>query len=323
MLLDRYGPSEATTALNTLSEKATANKAQADADAQAKADFEETMSRIRYQNSLREKSRRAMEQATTKEEKAKAAEAKQKIDLASREERLKGLAFRAQINQARAQKLAQDLEAKKSMNALTIEMAQTRKDLQQKMAEAKADKLNRDAKFEVDNLKGKLEMLAIDIARRQQALKKAEIATKRAEKMANKAPASAGPVLSRIRSMNSKWAQSVQADDNIINKPAYQSTVQYLDTLRQEAQNAIAAEPNEKLKVLLREALTDILSHKNNWDARASRFERAMREAKQLGGNAPMKLHDTLYQLANYKVQSGGREDYGSTPDSPQQDIPF
>lgn len=323
MLLDRYGPSEATTALNTLSEKAAANKAQAEADAQAKKDFEETMSRIRYQNSLREKSRRAMEQATTKEEKAKAAEAKQKIDLASREERLKGLAFRAQINQARAQKLTQDLEAKKSMNALTIEMAQTRKDLQQKMAEAKADKLNRDAKFEVDNLKGKLEMLAIDIARRQQALKKAEIATKRAEKMANKAPASAGPVLSRIRSMNSKWAQSVQAADNIANKPAYQSTVQYLDTLRQEAQNAIAAEPNEKLKVLLREALTDILSHKNNWDARASRFERAMREAKQLGGNAPMKLHDTLYQLANYKVQSGGREDYGSTPDSQQQDIPF
>ena len=322
MLLDRYGPSEATTALNTLSEKAAANQAQAEADAQAKADFEETMSRIRYQNSLREKSRRTMEQATTKEEKAKAAEAKQKLDLATREERLKGLAFRSQINQARAQKLVQDLEAKKSLNALTIEMTQTRKDLQQKMAEAKADKLNRDAKFEVDNLKGKLEMLAIDIARRQEALKKAEIATKRAEKMATKAPASAGPVLSRIRNMNSKWAQSVQADDNIANKPAYQSTVQYLDTLRQEAQNAITAEPNEKLKVLLREALTDILSHKNNWDARASRFERAMREAKQIGGNAPMKLHDTLYQLAHYKVQSGGREDFG-TDTGPGEDPPF
>ena len=48
-----------------------------------------------------------------------------------------------------------------------------------------------------------------------------------------------------------------------------------------------------------------------------------MRGAKQLGGDAPMKLHDTLYQLAHYKVQSGGREDYGSTTDSQQQDIPF
>lgn len=323
MLLDRYGPSEATTALNTLSEKAAANKAQTDADAQAKADFEETMSRIRYQNSLREKSRRAMEQATTKEEKAKAAEAKQKLDLATREERLKGLAFRSQINQARAQKLAQDLEAKKSMNALTIEMAQTRKDLKQAEAVAKADKLNRDADFAVKNLSGKLEMLAIDIQRRQEALKKAEIATKRAEKMANKAPASAGPVLSRIRNMNSKWAQAVQEDDTIRSKANYQGTVQYLDTLRQEAQNTIKAEPNDKVKVLLREALTDILSHKNNWDARASRFERAMRDAKQLGGDAPMKLHDTLYQLAHYKVQSGGREDFGSTTDSQQQDPPF
>lgn len=323
MLLDRYGPSEATTALNTLTEKAAANKAQAEADAQAKADFEETMSRIRFQNSLREKSRRAMEQATTKEEKAKATAEKQKLDLATREERLKGLAFRSQINQARAQKLVQDLEAKKSLNALTIEMTKTRQELQQKMAEAKASSMDAKSKFEADNLKGKLEMLAIDIARRQQALKKAEIATKRAEKMATKAPSSAGPTLSRIRNMNSKWAQSVQEDTNIGNKPAYQSTVQYLDTLRQEAQNTIKTEPNEKVRTLLREALTDILSHKNNWEARASRFERAMRDAKQLGGDAPMKLHDTLYQLAHYKVQSGGREDFGSPSDTQNQDPPF
>ena len=322
MLLDRYGPSEATTALNTLSEKAAANKAQAEADAQAKADFEETMSRIRFANTLREKSRRAMEQATTKEEKAKAAEAKQKLDLATREERLKGLAFRSQINQARAQKLVQDMEAKKSLNALTIEMAQTRKDLKEAEAVAKADKLNRDADFAVKNLSGKLEMLAIDIQRRQQALKKAEIATKRAEKMANKAPTAAGPTLSRIRNMNSKWAQSVQADDAIINKPAYQSAVQYLDTLRQEAQNEIKAEPNESVRNLLRETLTDLISLKNNWEARRERFARAMQQAKEIGGSTPQKLRDTLYQIAHYKAPEGGREDFGPTPDT-SQDIPF
>lgn len=321
MLLDRYGPSEATTALNTLTEKAAANKAQAEADAQAKADFEETMSRIRYQNSLREKSRKAMEQATSKEEKAKAKAEKDKIDLATREERLKAMAFRAQINQVRAQKLAQDLEAKKSLNALTVEMTKTRQELQQKMAEAKADKMNRDAQFQVKNLQGKLEMMALDIKRRQEALKKAEIATKRAEKMAQKAPASAGPTLARIRSMNSKWAQSVQADDNISNKPAYQSTVQYLDTLRQEAQNKIEAEPNEPVRNLLRETLTDLISLKNNWEARRERFARAMRDARDTPG-AQQKLRDVLYQLAHYKAPEGGREDFGTDPDT-SQDIPF
>jgi len=321
MLLDRFGPSEATTALNTLTEKAAANKAQQEADAQAKKDFEETMSRIRYQNSLREKSRKAMEQATSQEEKAKAKAEKDKIDLATREERLKAMAFRAQINQARAQKLAQDLEAKKSLNALTIEMTKTRQDLQQKMAEAKADKMNRDAQFEVKNLQGKLEMMALDVKRRQEALKKAEIATKRAEKMAQKAPASAGPTLSRIRAMNSKWAQSVQADDNIANKPAYQSATQYLDTLRQEAQNEIKAEPNESIRNLLRETLTDLISLKNNWEARRERFARAMRDARDTPG-AQQKLRDVLYQLAHYKAPEGGREDFGvyEAPDIPVSD---
>jgi hypothetical protein len=322
MLLDRYGPSEATTALNTLTEKAAANKAQAEADAQAKADFEQTMSRIRYMNSMRQKSQRAMEQASSKEEKAKAAAEKQKFDLASREERLKAMAYRAQINKARTERLVQDLEQKKTLNALTVEMTKTRQELQQKMAEAKADKMDRDKQHAVKTLQGRLEMMAIDIARRNEALKKAEIATKRAQKMADKAPASAGPVLSRIRNMNSKWAQSVQEDANIANKPAYQSTVQYLDTLRQEAQNEIKAEPNENVRNLLRETLSDLMSLKNNWEARRERFARALRDAKDLGGNAPQKLRDTLYQLAHYKAPEGGREDFGTGPDT-SQDPPF
>ena len=322
MLLDRYGPSEATTALNTLTEKAAANKAQQEADAQAKADFEETMSRIRFQNGLREKSRRAMEQATSKEEKAKAKAEKDKIDLATREERLKAMAFRAQINQARAQKIVQDLEQKKSINALTVEMTKTRQELQQKMAEAKADKMNRDADFAVKNLQGKLEMMALDIKRRQEALKKAEIATKRAEKMSQMAPKSAGPTLARIRSMNSKWAQSVQADDNIANKPAYQSAVQYLDTLRQEAQQSIAAEPEGKVRNFLRKTLTELLNLKNNWEARAIRFDKAISEAREYGPEVQQKVHDLFYQLAHYKASENGREDFGS-PSASAQDIPF
>lgn len=322
LLLDRYGPSDATTALNTLTEKAAVNKAQLEAEAQAKKDFEDTMSRIRYMNSMRQKSQRAMEQANTKEERTKAAEEKAKYTAASREERLKGMAYRSLINKARAEKLVQELEQKKTLNALTVEMTKTKQELQQKMAEAKADSMNRQAKFEAANLQGKLESLALDIAKRQQALKKAEIATKRAEKMANRAPSSAGPTLSRIRSMSPKWAQSVQDSADIGNKPAYQSATQYLDTLRQEAQNEIKSEQNTDVRNLLRETLTDLLSLKNNWDARRERFARAMGEAKRLGGNAPQKLRDTLYQLAHYKAPEGGREDFGTGPNT-SQDPPF
>lgn len=321
MLLDRYGPSEATMALNTLSEKAAANKAQAEAEAQAKVDFEETMSRIRFQNSLREKSRRAMEQATTKEEKAKAAEAKQKLDLATREERLKGLAFRSQINQARAQKLVQDLEAKKSLNALTIEMTKTRQDLQQKIAEAKGDKLNRDAKFQVDNLKGKLEMLALDIARRQEALKKAEIATKRAEKMANKSPVSRA----RAAAVGKRYA-SMSAEDmanaGIKNPVARRETMAMMDGERAKIEQGISETPDPEFRSLLRALFRELENIKNNNADRQKAYEDYLDAAATLGPEYRNKMEDLFDRFATYKFKFE-REGNQSPPNNSEQDIPF
>lgn len=313
MLLDRYGPSDATKALNTLTERAASNKAQAEAEAQARQDFADTMAKIRDWQSMRQKSLKAEEQAQTREEKAKVQAERKQQDLAYREIRLKAMALKAANTEARNQRLVQDLEHKKSMNALTVEMTQVRKDLQQKLAEAKAGSLDRQKQFEIDNLRGRMEMLRLDISKRQEALKKAEIATKRAQKLSEVAPKAAGPVLSRIRSMGAKWAQSVENDSNIVNKPAYQSATQYLDTLRQEAQNEIKGEPNSDTRNLLRETLTDLLSLKNNWEARRERFARAMMKAKEIGGDAPQKLRDVLYQLAHYKAPEGGTEDFGST----------
>lgn len=321
MLLDRYGPSEATTALNTLSEKAAANKAQTEADAQAKADFEETMSRIRFQNSLREKSRRAMEQAATKEEKAKAAEAKQKLDLATREERLKGLAFRSQINQARAQKLVQDLETKKSLNALTIEMTKTRQELQQKTAEAKGDKLNRDAKFQVDNLKGKLEMLALDIARRQEALKKAEIATKRAEKMANKSPVSRA----RAAAVGKRYA-SMSAEDmanaGIKNPVARNETMAMMDGERTKIQQGISETADPEFRSLLRALFRELENIKNNNADRQKAYEDYLDAAATLGPEYRNKMEDLFDRFATHKFKFE-REGTQSQPNNYEQDPPF
>lgn len=321
MLLDRYGPSEATTALNTLSEKAAANKAQAEADAQAKADFEETMSRIRFQNTLREKSRRAMEQATTKEEKAKATAEKQKLDLATREERLKGLAFRSQINQARAQKLVQDLEAKKSMNALTIEMAQTRKELQQKMAEAKADKLNRDADFAVKNLSGKLEMLAIDIQRRQEALKKAEIATKRAEKMANKSPVSRA----RAAAVGKKYA-SMTADEmalaGIKNPVARRETMQMMDEERAKIEQGISETTDPEFRALLRGLFRQLENIKNNNAERKKAYEDYLDAAASLDPKYRNRMEDLFDRFATHKFKFE-RDGQQTAPQDSEQDPPF
>lgn len=318
MLLERYGPSEATQALNALTEKAAANKAQAEGEAQAKQDFNDTMLRIRQWQDMRKKSRIAEEKATGKEEKAKAAQERQKADLAARELRLKAMALKAANTEARTQRITQELEHKKSLNALTVEMTRVKQELQQKQAEAKAGSLDRQKQFEMDNLRGRMEQMSLDIQRRQEALKKAQAATARAQKLASAAPKSAGPTLARIRAMGSNWSKSVQADEGIANKPAYQSTVQYLDTLRQEAQNEIKAESNTEVRDMLRETLTDLLNLKNNWQARKERFARAMQEAKRIGGDAPQKLRDTLYQLANYSGQPKGREDYGTT-----QELPF
>jgi hypothetical protein len=324
LLLDRYGPSRATEAMNTLTERAAAKKAEADSEQQARNDFAATMARVREFSKMREKSRRAEQQAKTNEERAKARQEGETYKAAYREARLKAMALRAASTEARNKKLVQDLEAKKSMNALTIESTQVRNELQQKMAEAKSGQLDRQKQFEIENLKGKLTMLGLDIQKRQEALKKAQIATKRAEKTAQMAPKATASTLGRIRAMGAKWAKSVDGDENISNKPAYMSATEYLDGLRQQAQNTINAESNPEIRNLLRETLTDILSLKNNWDARRERFNRAMEQAKQVGKDAPQKLKDTLYQLAHYKAfsQSEGREDYGTSAVE-DEDIPF
>jgi len=323
LLLDRYGPSDATKALNTLTERAAAKEAEAAEQARVVSENQRIANDMKMYQKQRAELQKAVEQAKNRDEKAKAQAEKKKNDDANRELRLQAMALDKVYKESRNKAILEKLETAKSLNALTVEATQVKTALATAMAAAKAEGADRQRNFEIANMKGHLEKLALDIEKRQTALKKAQIATRQAEKTSAMAPKQTAPALARIRAMGAKWAKSVDASDGIENKPAYMSATEYLDGLRQQAQVTINAEPDAEVRNLLRETLTDLISLKNNWDARRERFNRALGQAKQMGGDAQQKLRDTLYQLAHYKApsQQEGREDYGT--DDNETEIPF
>jgi hypothetical protein len=323
LLLERYGPSDATTAMNTLTERGLAKEAEAKAQDEAISENNRIINEMKVYQKEREVHLKNIEKAATAEEKAKAKAEKAQHDSVNRELKLKNLSLAAVGKEARNKAILEKLEASKAMNALTIEMTQVQLELDRKTAEAKAQGLDRKRDFDINNIKGQLQKLAADIQIRQEAAKKASIATSRAEKMSALAPVKMAKTLSKIRGMGASWQSSVDADGNILNKAAYKSTVDYLDPLRQEAQAAINNETDPKLRRLLRETLSDLMSLKNNWDARHERFKRAMSEAKQLGGDADQKVHDLLYQLANYKSLDRAPDELSSDDNVPDEDPPF
>lgn len=291
MLLDRYGPSEATTALNTLTEKAAANKAQAEADAQAKADFEETMSRIRFRNKMRNDSLKAEENAKTREEKTKLQAERNRLDLETREARLQNIAYQAMGRKARAEQILQKLEAEKSINALHIEMAQARKDLQKHMTEQKAAESKDKADGRALDLQGKIVKLAKDIEIRNEAIKRAKLSTARAEKIAARVPEAVPKAEAMARKAKQKY-------DRMTAKQMDQVEVdQYGNPIGNRAQYRMKAEDIMKLQA---DGLVDAVKFEDK--AIGNIFIEAIGDFKNAPGHKNQAIRMAIYERVKQAV---------------------
>jgi hypothetical protein len=340
MLLDRYGPSAATTALNTLTEKAAANSAQKEAEAQAQKDWDQTLTRIKMANTIRKNAREQWENAPPELKAQKKAE-KEATDLKTREERLKGLAIRSEQSRVRLETMVNKLEAEKSTNALRIEKAQAERDL----ATAKAQNAE---KGQILDLSGKLLKLVDDIKLREQAIKKSVAVTKRAEKMAERVPqakqaakAAATQTAKRYAKMTAEQMDQVEVDqfgNPIGNRAQYRMKAE--DIMKLQADGLVDAVKFEDKAIgnIFIEAIGDFKNapgHKNQ-AIRMAIYER-VRQAVPLN-NLDAQRFIALYirPLAfAFEAASGdpnsfgsssrrpeGREDFGTDEDT-GEDPPF
>lgn len=321
MLLDRYGPSEATNALNTLTEKAAANKAAAEQEAQAKKDFEDTLAKVRQWQTMREKSRKAEEQAKTKEEREKAKAEKTKYDSAYREIRLKDMATRAAINANRNQRIAQDLEHKQSVNALNVELQQLRNDLAQKQAQAKAEGMDRAKQEDIARIKGKMEMAALEIQKRQQALKKAEISTKRAQIQLDRLQSGEKPSVRRM-AKSAKVRQAFEEANSppVGNERARRETIDMMNEQRAKIEAGIQGETDPEFRALLRGLYRQLENIKNNNADRKQAYEDALDAAASLGPKYRNRMEDLFDRFATYQFKNERAKEQGAAP---EQDPPF
>lgn len=332
MLLDRYGPSEATTALNTLSEKAAANKAQSEAEAQAQKDFKETMDRIRYRNSMREKSLKAEESAKSREERDKLKAERTRLDLETRQTRLQNITYQAMGRKARAEQILQKLEAEKSLNSLQIEMAQAKKDLQQHMTEQKAAESKDKADGRALDLQGKIVKLAKDIEIRNEAVKRAKISTARAEKIANRVPEAVPKAELLARRAKQKYDKltSAQIADvktdsygNPIGDTArYQQGAEYIIRMESEGLLNAASYGDKAMGNRFIEAINKLHAYKGpkNQERRMAIYRDLVSEIDQNDLDAQRFIVTYIVPLA---FAFDGREGQGGTNTGPGEDPPF
>jgi hypothetical protein len=341
MLLDRYGPSEATNALNTLTVKAATNKAAAEAEAQAKQDFQNHLSSLLNYQKLKKKSLDDEKKAKNEEERTKAKDERSQFNSAYREIRLKDQATRAAINATRHQKLVQDLEHKTTTNALTVELQQLRNDLAQKQAEAKAEGMDRAKQADIARIQGRMDMTVLEIQKRQEALKKATIATKRAQIQLDRVQSGDKPSVqkmaksarARIKAKSTSWAEGVVPEvdsygNPIRNKVGFEEKKQLIQGLQNEGMDAAEQLPNKELGNLFIAAINDfkMATGPKNQTKRMAIYERIMREVDPRDVEAQRFIVKYIRPLA-YAFEGdtntgGGREDFGS-PDGPGEDPPF
>ena len=341
LLLDRYGPSEATNALNTLTVKAAANKAAAEAEAQAKQDFQNHLSSLLNYQKLKKKSLDDEKRAKNEEERTKAKDERSQFNSAYREIRLKDQATRAAINATRHQKLVQDLEHKTTTNALTVELQQLRNDLAQKQAEAKAEGMDRAKQEDIARIQGRMDMTVLEIQKRQEALKKATIATKRAQIQLDRLQSGERPSVqkmakaagARVKAKSTSWAEGVVPEVDsfgrpIRNKVGFEEKKQLIQGLQNEGMDAAEQIPNKELGNLFIAAINDfkMATGPKNQTKRMAIYERIMREVDPKDVDAHRFIVKYIRPLA-YAFEGdtntgGGREDFGS-PDGPGEDPPF
>lgn len=340
MLLDRYGPSEATTALNTLTEKAAANKAQKELDAQEQKAWQDTLNRIQMSNDIRAKAREQWEAAPPELKAQKKAE-KEAVDLKTREERLKGLAIGAEQRRIRLEMLVNKMEAEKSTNALRVEKAQAERDL----ANARAQNAS---KSQILDLTGKLLKIADDIKLREQAIAKATAATKRAEKMAERVPqakqaakAAATQTAKRYAKMTAEQMDQVEVDqfgNPIGNRAQYRMKAEEIMKLQADGLVDAVKFEDKAIGNIFIEAIGDFKNapgHKNQ-AIRMAIYERVKRAVPLNNLDAQRFIAMYIRPLAfAFEAAAGdpnsfgsssrrpeGREDFGTTEDL-GEDPPF
>lgn len=340
MLLDRYGPSEATTALNTLTEKAAANKAKAELDAQEQKDWQDTLNRIKMANDIRTNAREQWEKAPPELKAQKKAE-KEAVDLKTREERLKGLAIAAEQRRVRLEMLVNKMEAEKSTNALRVEKAQAERDL----ANARAQNASNS---QILDLTGRLLKIADDIKLRDQAIAKATAATKRAEKMAERVPqakqaskAAATQTAKRYAKMTAEQMDQVEVDqfgNPIGNRAQYRMKAEEIMKLQADGLVDAVKFEDKAIGNIFIEAIGDFKNapgHKNQ-AIRMAIYERVKQAVPRNNLDAQRFIAMYIRPLAfAFEAAAGdpnsfgsssrrpeGREDFGTTEDL-GEDPPF
>lgn len=335
MLLDRYGPSEATKALHTLTEQATARTEQENAQTEAITETNRILKETKDFQKARAKMQDGIQKETDAAAKKEKQAAKDKFDSANRDNRLKAAALMAAQRQVKTDLLAQKLDHQKNIDALVVEMTKTRAELQQKEAVAKANKLDRNADFEIANLRGKMDMMGLEIEKRQLALKKQGIITKNAEKRAERTPEDIKPTVSimakaakkRLDKLSTEQLSDPQVDQYgkpIKNRRGFEDGKVRIQQLQSEGMIAAEAFPDKKVGNIIIEAIRDFerLRGAKNHEARMKVYHRVMNQIPEADVDAHRLIVSYIKPLAfTFEADGPGAED-SNTTDYGNEDTP-
>lgn len=317
LLLERYGPSRATEAMNTLTEKAAAKQAQQEQKQQAETAMAKTMAQFKAWNAMRNKSLDAERKATDQQEKAKLKAERLKQQKANREARLEILGMNRVKAEAQAQQALAKLEAQKSLNALTVEAAQVQNDMRM----AKGD-------FEKKNLEGRLEKLSLDIQMRQEALKKLQIATRNKEKAAKLAPEQAGKAIKTAKTMGidvNKLPQLDQFGDPIRDPKLYGDQTERIKGLEENALAEAEAFPDREIGNQFIKAIRLFQSYRGraNQQKRMAVLENLMDELPAGNVEAQRFVNKWIVPLAYAFEAKTGAPQSSARAATVEEDIPF
>ena len=335
MLLDRYGPSEATKALHTLTEQATARTEQENAQTEAITETNRILKETKDFQKARAKMQDGIQKETDAAAKKEKQAAKDKFDSANRDNRLKAAALMAAQRQVKTDLLAQKLDHQKNIDALVVEMTKTRAELQQKEAVAKANKLDRNADFEIANLRGKMDMMGLEIEKRQLALKKQGIITKNAEKRAERTPEDIKPTVSimakaakkRLDKLSTEQLQDPQLDQfgvGIKDRAHYEEQKARIIALENEGLQAAERLDDQKHGTLIIGAIRDFQSYRGrkNQAKRLKVYHDIANRIPESDGDAHRLIESYIRPLAHaFEADGPGAED-SNTTDYGNEDTP-
>jgi hypothetical protein len=332
LLLDRYGPSEATKAMNTLTERAAIKEAEAQEQAMVIEENRRSAAELRAFQKQRAEHIKAVEQARTREEKDKAQAEKKRHDEANRELRMQNMALEKVHKELRNKALLEKLEAQKTLNALNIEMAQTKTALTTAMAEAKAQGADRRREADIANIKGQMQKLALEIERRQELLKKAQLYTKQANKVTDIATPKVSKAVKRAREVGAVAIPPASVDqygNPIGNETAFAEKKAFIQNLEREGMEAAENFPDREVGNIFIEAINDfrVYTGRKNQSKRMAVYANVL-DTIPNDVEARRFVNKYIRPLAfAFEAETGaparaGREDYGTTED-PDTEIPF